>query len=97
MTGWTKIYIFISGSLYAGAALMERTAKLIGDITISNIYAETLHFFKGFAFLVLAGIYFITVGLMAYVLFYNDKSTTTCSSLCFNVIDTNNVMSHQQK
>ncbi len=59
---------FISGSLYAGAALMEKLTKLIGDIAVSNIYAETLHFFKGFAFLVLAGTYLITVGLMAYVL-----------------------------
>ncbi len=53
-----------SGSLYAGAALMERLSKLLGDIMASNIYAETVHFFKGFAFIVLAGTYLITVGMM---------------------------------
>ena len=57
----------ISGALFAASGILERASGLIGNIVLNTIYAETLHFFKGFVFIILAAMLLVTAALMMYV------------------------------
>ena len=55
---------YFLGAMFAGTGLIERGSGLIGNMILNNIYAATLHFFKGFVFMILASGFFTTAGIM---------------------------------
>ncbi len=58
------LYYFVPGALYAASGIIEKISGLIGNIVLNRIYAETLHFFKGFVFIILAAMLLFTGALM---------------------------------